>query len=201
MFQTSRLVAVAIALQAAAGLAPTATLAQAVAPARCPQGQVWREAYPDDYLCVTPQVRAKARAHACPAGQVPQPDGTCAPLPAATTEIAPAPSPVPAVPTTRGSLSQVPFLGVSGPRPFLIIAPDEFMPALEPLVAHKNSTGMPTLAVSIGQLTSRFPGADDPEKIKRGIQYAYEHLGTQYVMLVGDFALVSGPLHLLQEFQ
>jgi len=64
MLQTSRLAAVAIALQAAAVLAPTATLAQAVAPARCPQGQVWREAFPDDYLCVTPQVRAKARAHA-----------------------------------------------------------------------------------------------------------------------------------------
>src|ERR1700728_2505841 len=73
-----------------------------------------------------------------------------------------------------------------GPRPFLIIAPDEFMAALQPLVDHKNSTGMPTVAVSIAQLTSRFPGVDDPEKIKRGIQYAHEHLGTQYVMLVGD---------------
>ncbi len=79
-----------------------------------------------------------------------------------------------------------PFLSASGPHPFLIIAPDEFIAALEPLVAHKNSTGMPTLAVSIARLTSYFPGADDPEKIKRGIQYAHEHLDTQYVMLVGD---------------
>jgi len=60
------------------------------------------------------------------------------------------------------------------------------MAALEPLVTHKNSTGMPTIAVSIAQLTSRFAGADDPEKIKRGIQYAHEHLGVRYVMLVGD---------------
>jgi len=79
-----------------------------------------------------------------------------------------------------------PFRGVSGSHPFLVIAPDEFMPALAPLVAHKNSTGMPTLAVSIAQLTAHFAGVDDPEKIKRGIQYAHEHLDAQYVMLVGD---------------
>ena len=79
-----------------------------------------------------------------------------------------------------------PFQGIAGTRPFLIIAPTEFMPAILPLVAHKNATGMPTLAVSITDLTSLFPGSDDPEKIKRGIQYAHEHLDTQYVMLVGD---------------
>ena len=146
MFQTSRLAAVVVALQATAVLAPTATLAQAVTPAGCPQGMVWREAYPDDYLCVTPQVRAKARAHTCPPSQMPQADGTCVPAPA--TAIAPASPPVP---TTRSNVSQVPFLGVTGPRPFLIIAPDEFLTALEPLVAHKNSTGVPTLAVSGGK--------------------------------------------------
>jgi hypothetical protein len=79
-----------------------------------------------------------------------------------------------------------PFASVSGPRTLLIIAPKEFMAALEPLVAHKNSTGMSTVAVSIDQLTSYFPGVDDPEKVKRGIQYAAERLSTQYVMLVGD---------------
>jgi Peptidase family C25 len=177
MFQTSRLAAIAVALQTAAVLAPTVAKAQVVAPAKCPQGLVWREAYPDDYLCVTTQVRAKARAHSCPPGQVPQADGTCASAPATASS---------AVPPTPSNVSEVPFLGVSGPRPFLIISPDEFMTALEPLVAHKNSTGVPTLAVSIGQLTSHFPGVDDPEKIKRGIQYAHEQLGTQYVMLVGD---------------
>ena len=60
------------------------------------------------------------------------------------------------------------------------------MTALQPLVTHKNATGMPTIAVSISQMTNYFRGLDDPEKIKRGIQYAHEHLGTQYVMLVGD---------------
>jgi hypothetical protein len=75
MFQTSRLTAIVVALQTAVVLAPTVTLAQVVAPAKCQQGLVWREAYPDDYLCVTTQVRAKARAHSCPLGQVPQADG------------------------------------------------------------------------------------------------------------------------------
>jgi hypothetical protein len=45
---------------------------------------------------------------------------------------------------------------------------------------------MPTVVVSIARLTSSFLGVDDPEKIKRGIQYAHEHLSTRYVMLVGD---------------
>ncbi len=88
--------------------------------------------------------------------------------------------------TTPAAVAADPFQGAAGPRPFLIVAPDAFMAALAPLVAHKNSTGMPTLAVSITQLTAHFAGADDPEKIKRGIQYAHEHLDTQYVMLVGD---------------
>jgi hypothetical protein len=80
----------------------------------------------------------------------------------------------------------VPFSGITGSYKFLIIAPDEFMSAVAPLAAHKNRTGMPALAVSIAQLTAHFPGADDPEKIKRGIQYAHEHFGIAYVMLVGD---------------
>ena len=174
LFRGSPLAVTAIGLLGgAAVLAPTATRSQAAAPAKCPQGQVWREAYPGDYVCVTRDVRAKARANrarTCASGQVPQQaDGICAPAPA--TAIAPGPVPAPAVPTVQSNVAQVPFLGVSGPRPFLIIAPDEFMAALEPLVAHKNSTGMPTLAVSIGQLTSHFPGADDPEKIKRGARH------------------------------
>lgn len=87
---------------------------------------------------------------------------------------------------SAAAIAANPFAGVSEPRQFLIIAPEEFMAALEPLVAHKNVTGMPTIAVTIGQMTTYFRGIDDPEKIKRGIQYAHEHLGTQYVMLVGD---------------
>jgi len=79
-----------------------------------------------------------------------------------------------------------PLAGLSSPQSLLVIAPDGFLPALEPLVQHKNSTGMPTVAISISSIAAYFPGADDPERIKRAIQYAHEHLETQYVMLVGD---------------
>lgn len=81
-----------------------------------------------------------------------------------------------------------PFLGVSAPQRLLIIAPDEFMPALQPLVQHKNQTGMPTVAVSISSLKGwpNVQGVDDPETIKKAILWAHENLSTSYVMLVGD---------------
>ncbi len=165
-----------------AGMLPRPT-AWAQAADVCPSGLVWREACPGDHLCVTPAERTKVRAGdkrgcpGCPGGQAPQ-GGICVqPSTPATTSGAPMAS---------AAAIADPFLGVTGQRSFLIIAPDEFMAALAPLVDHKNATGMPTLAVSIGQLTARFMGADDPEKIKRGIQFAHEHLATRYVMLVGD---------------
>ena len=79
-----------------------------------------------------------------------------------------------------------PFLDVAAPQRLLVIAPDEFIPALRPLVQHKNGTGMPTIAVSISSLKPFFQGVDDPETIKKAIQYAHEKLDTTYVMLVGD---------------
>jgi hypothetical protein len=79
-----------------------------------------------------------------------------------------------------------PFLNVSTPQRLLIIAPDEFIPALTPLAKHKNETGMPAFLVSISSLGRYFTGEDDPEIIKRAIRYAHEKLETKYVMLVGD---------------
>ena len=74
----------------------------------------------------------------------------------------------------------------SPPQRLLIIAPDEFMPALQPLVQHKNQSGMSTIALSISSLIPIFQGVDDPETIKNVIRYPYENLSTQYVLLVGD---------------
>jgi len=73
-------------------------------------------------------------------------------------------------------------------RPLLVIAPQAFMSSLAPLIAHKNKTGMSAVAVSIESITSFFPGADEPEQIKRAICLAREKLGARYVMLVGDAA-------------
>ena len=164
LYDTTWKIILFIAGLAAAMAMPFAASAQTAGAGQCPNGFVWRERYAEDHACVTPAERAKARAEreaSCAPGQ------TCGQ----------------AVPAAA---SQDTFFDISGPRPFLVIAPSEFMPALQPLVAHKNSSGMPTVAVSVEQLTARFPGVDDPEKIKRGIQHAHEHLGTHYVMLVGD---------------
>ena len=204
-----RLRAVAVGLLSSALLAPVPALAQASL-GNCGPGLVPRDAYPGDGACVTLQVHdqviadnllAPSRANpdgSCLAGfvwrQANPSDHVCVPpatraqtqadnarsTPTASPAAAAAATPAPSKTTTD------PFAGVTGPRTLLIIAPDEFMPALEPLVAHKNSTGIPTLAVSIAQLASHFAGADDPEKIKRGIQFAHEHLSTKYVMLVGN---------------
>ncbi len=88
----------------------------------------------------------------------------------------------------RGPVKPNPLAGAADPVSFLIIAPEPFMAAAQPLAEHKNQTGMSAMAVSIGGLIGFFPGADDPEKIKRGIQYAFERLQTRFVMLVGDGA-------------
>jgi Peptidase family C25/IPT/TIG domain len=87
---------------------------------------------------------------------------------------------------TAPALAQNPFQNISGTQRLLIIAPNEFMSALQPLVQHKNQSGLGAMAISISSLSPYFKGVDDPETVKHAIQYAHEHLGTQYIMLVGD---------------
>lgn len=70
----------------------------------------------------------------------------------------------------------------------LIITPAEFRPALEPLVQHKNSTGISTTMITLGEIyrDPRFAGSDEPEEIKRAIAYYEDTHDVEYVMLVGD---------------
>lgn len=72
----------------------------------------------------------------------------------------------------------------------LVIAPAHFQDALRILIAHKNATGRPTHLATRESLIDHFMGRDDPEKIKRGITFAYEYLRTQFVFLVGDASLI-----------
>jgi Peptidase family C25 len=69
---------------------------------------------------------------------------------------------------------------MSAPQRLLIVAPDEFIPALQPRVQHKNQSGMASIAFSISTLAAFFQGVDDPESIKKATQYAHENLSTQY---------------------
>jgi hypothetical protein len=72
-----------------------------------------------------------------------------------------------------------------GPQ-LLIVTPQAFRAALQPLVNHKNATGMTSLMVTIEALEGACDGIDVPERIKRGVWQAFVNLNIQYVLLVGD---------------
>ncbi len=68
----------------------------------------------------------------------------------------------------------------------LVIAPEEFRFALQPLIDHKNASGMSTIMVTLEDLYGEFSGADRPDQIKHAIAFYEQTLGIEYVMLVGD---------------
>jgi len=73
----------------------------------------------------------------------------------------------------------------------LIIAPQKFAGALQPLVDHKNNLDPPvkTILVKTSEIydSDYFPvqGRDKPEKVKYFIKNAYDEWGIKYVLLVG----------------
>ncbi|MEB2309349.1 MAG: C25 family cysteine peptidase [Candidatus Brocadiaceae bacterium] len=71
----------------------------------------------------------------------------------------------------------------------LILSTFAFRDALQPLVNHKNSTGIRTLLIDIEQIYSNpahASGRDEQEKIKLAIASAYKSFGIRYALLVGD---------------
>ena len=80
----------------------------------------------------------------------------------------------------------VTFRGAPARFDLLVVAPQRFRKALAPFLAHKNGTGLPAWAVFLDEVASDFPGADDPERIKRAIEYAHRLHRVKYVMLAGD---------------
>jgi hypothetical protein len=74
----------------------------------------------------------------------------------------------------------------------LIIAPQKFVNALQPLVTHKNNVGIRTRLVTLDEVYHQmfWSGRDKPEKIKYFIKTAKEEWGITYVMLVGDFQTI-----------
>jgi hypothetical protein len=77
------------------------------------------------------------------------------------------------------------------PSPFpksntlLIITPDEFVAALQPLISHKNQHGFSTVVQTIESIAANSPGRDLQEQIKYAIKDSIETDGTSYVLLVG----------------
>ena len=71
----------------------------------------------------------------------------------------------------------------------LVITPQEFVSAVQPLLSHKNATGMPAMAVtleSIYQDPKYASGRDPQEMIKLAIAEAQRARGVKYVLLLGD---------------
>ncbi|MFO8132868.1 MAG: C25 family cysteine peptidase, partial [Thermoplasmatota archaeon] len=72
----------------------------------------------------------------------------------------------------------------------LIVAPEEFTDALQPLVQHKEDSGLATKMVTLDEIYSgdhfSVEGRDNPEQVKYFIKSALEDWGITYVMLVGD---------------
>jgi len=69
----------------------------------------------------------------------------------------------------------------------LILAPDEFINDLEPLVIHKEEMYLSTNLISLSEVYEDMDkqGRDEPEKIKYYIKSAIEEWGIEYVLLVG----------------
>jgi hypothetical protein len=67
----------------------------------------------------------------------------------------------------------------------VIIAPEKFSTALQPLIDHKNSLGIKTTLKTTESIYSEFSGRDQPEKIKYFIKYGIENWNISYVLLVG----------------
>jgi len=68
----------------------------------------------------------------------------------------------------------------------LVIAPDEFAEALQPLIIHKNAFGMNTTLVTLETIYDEITeGRDAAENVKLYIKKAIEEEGITYVLLVG----------------
>ena len=67
----------------------------------------------------------------------------------------------------------------------VILAPEQFSSALQPLVNHKISNGIATTLVTLESILSSQTGRDDAEKVKYYIKEAVEDMGVTYVLIVG----------------
>jgi len=67
----------------------------------------------------------------------------------------------------------------------IIIAPQQFENALQPLIEHKEKHGIRTVFMSVEDIYSSFDGRDGAEKVKYAIKDAIEKWGIKYVLLVG----------------
>jgi MYXO-CTERM domain-containing protein len=85
----------------------------------------------------------------------------------------------------RGSLSRYAPQNEDGA--YLIIAHDDWLPNIQPLVDHKATLGMDIAAVGVSTI------GNDAGSIKTYVQDVYDHFDLAFVLLVGDAAQVATP--------
>ncbi|MFX1252942.1 MAG: C25 family cysteine peptidase [Promethearchaeota archaeon] len=68
----------------------------------------------------------------------------------------------------------------------LIIAPEEFSVALQPLIQFKNATGRPTKYLTLEYIYNNFNGVDEAEQVKQAIAAYEQEFEIRYVILFGD---------------
>ncbi len=75
---------------------------------------------------------------------------------------------------------------------YLILTTSPLMDELEPLAAWKIRKGITTKIVDVSTIyqNESFTGYDEPEEIRSFVRYAYNNLGTEYVLLAGDYDTV-----------
>ncbi|MBS3773292.1 MAG: peptidase C25, partial [Candidatus Thermoplasmatota archaeon] len=82
-----------------------------------------------------------------------------------------------------------PLLTADDSYDLLIVTPEAFTDALQPLVQHKEDNGLATKMVTLTEIYRGhyfgFGGRDEPERVKYFIKNALEEWGIRYVMLVG----------------
>jgi hypothetical protein len=74
----------------------------------------------------------------------------------------------------------------------IIISPNLFSTALQPLIDHKNSRNVKTILMTTEEIYNSYPGRDKPEQIKYFIKNALDTWGITYVMLVGGANQIPG---------
>jgi len=72
----------------------------------------------------------------------------------------------------------------------VIIAPDKFSSALQPLIDHKNNYGVRTFLKTTEEIYNVYEGRDQAEQIKYFIKNAIETFGISYVLLLGNIDVV-----------
>ncbi len=78
-----------------------------------------------------------------------------------------------------------------GKDTYIIIAPQKFASALQPLADWKTQKGIPTIIRTLESIKKEYhSGVDLAEKIRNFIRWSYENRGTKYVLLAGDVEFV-----------